>query len=216
MKTFKLKNTIFSIFTILVIATSYSQNTIKITFDIQKQYKKTSLKSVDKELQDPVLKQLNSLTYKTIMYLQEGQVFYETNNQEQKVAMKGLAAKKGNVTHHDLSSEVNIPNSKSITDYKKATITKKSKDKITTIALPVVTWKTSKTGKSILGYNCFEATASIKDKKYVVYFTKELKVKGSPEKIPYIDGVVLEFNDGSTSGIATNIEKKQPKIVKFL
>lgn len=52
-------------------------------------------------------------------------------------------------------------------------------------------------------------------KQLKVYFTKDLYVFGSPSKLPFIDGVVLEYNYNQSAGKATKVELNQPAITKF-
>ena len=97
----------------------------------------------------------------------------------------------------------------------KKTYTQLVEEKISTKALSKTIWKTTKNTKKIAGYNCFEATGTYKDRIITIYYTKELNTKASPELLPFIDGVVLEYNTGKKKGTAIKVEKNQPDVKDF-
>jgi GLPGLI family protein len=78
-----------------------------------------------------------------------------------------------------------------------------------------VKWVISKKPKKILNYNCFLATTTFKGQKLEVYFTKEITGNASPEKLPFINGVILEYKTTTKTSIATQVQFNQPDVTNF-
>ncbi len=53
-------------------------------------------------------------------------------------------------------------------------------------------WKLNKRSKTILGYQCNEASCTFRGRDYVAYFTREIPFKTAPWKFHGLPGVVLE------------------------
>jgi hypothetical protein len=57
-----------------------------------------------------------------------------------------------------------------------------------------------------LGYTCYEAV-EFNNQQLIVYFTKELKAIASPTKLPFVNGVILEYQYGHKYGKAIKVEE---------
>ena len=81
--------------------------------------------------------------------------------------------------------------------------------------LEKVKWIVTNKTKKILSYNCFLAYTTFKGQKLEVYFTKEISGNASPEKLPFINGVILEYKTTTKTSIATQVQFNQPDVNNF-
>lgn len=215
-----MKHVFYIIIFFSVCIKSYCQKTVKVTFENQLIVSEASLASVPEHLRSAVLKQLTSVKMLAYMCFENNKVYYESKSQNKQIEQKGVV--NGGVLNNegtiskDLSTSVKSKHSKIIKDSYNNTYTMKNNGKLVTEKLPIVKWKITNKKKNILGYNCTEAVGLYNNSKISIYFTKELKKVASPEKIPFIDGVILEYKDEKSIGKAIKIEKNQPSIKNFL
>lgn len=196
-----------------------AQTGIKVFFETQKTIKEESLNYLPVHIRAAALKQLQSIKEESYMLIQNNKVYYETIAQNKEVTNKGIINTKGSDNNvifvKDLSMTVTSKTSKLVKDYKAKTIKTKINNELVTEKLPLVVWKITNKKKNILGFKCFEAISVYNHKQLTVYFTKDLYVFASPSKLPFIDGVVLEYNYNQSAGKATKVELNQPAITKF-
>ena len=196
-----------------------AQTGIKVFFETQKTIKQESLNYLPSHIRAAALKQLQSIKEESYMLIQNNKVYYETIAQNKEVINKGIINTKGSDNNvifvKDLSMTATSKTSKLVKDYKVKTIKTKINNELVTEKLPLVVWKITNKKKNILGFKCFEAISVYNHKQLTVYFTKDLYVFGSPSKLPFIEGVVLEYNYNQSAGKATKVELNQPAITKF-
>jgi GLPGLI family protein len=196
-----------------------SQNTTKVTFENKATISADEIKNVPKAVQELVLKQLQATIVISTMNVKNSTVYYHTKSQIQEKISNGNGKStivNGKVNTLDrVNTSVESSENKFVKDAIKFTYTKMVNGKQVTENLPKTTWKITKKAKKIMGYNCLEAIGTYKKKPITVYFTKELKAKASPDLLPLIDGVILEYDTGRKQGIAIKVEKNQPDVKDF-
>jgi GLPGLI family protein len=200
---------------IFIYANSFAQNTIKITYKNIFVISKETLNSLPKEIQETALKQMQNSFSTSYLFIQGDDVFYLSKQEEKETLQKGKIASSGNKIFKDVSMTINSPEKKIQKNSKTKTYKFYENNKINSRKLTDMSWNITSNKKKILGFNCTEAVGTYNNKTVTIYFTKEIKAKGSPDTIPFIDGVVLEFNTEKQSGIATKIDYKQPAIKDF-
>lgn len=197
-----------------------SQTGIKVVFETHRMITEESVKSIPAQLRADFVKQYNSVKKESFMYLQEDKVYFEVQASEIKNSKLGkLDANEtaGKVILvKDMSTVVTYSAEKLIKDPKNNTYTERKPAGLVTKKLSIAKWQLTKKTKQILGYTCYEAVTTFKNKMLTVYFTKQLRAKGSPDTLPFIDGVVLAYTYGIVDATAIKIELKQPLITKFL
>ncbi|WP_165930102.1 GLPGLI family protein [Flavobacterium sandaracinum] len=198
----------------------YSQSAIKVSFVTQTQHSETSLKSVPSHIRTAALQQLNSIKKKSVMIVQGSVVYFEIKPQQIDIKQEGTISSNdrtsGVLFSKDLSLEGSYPGIKLLKNYKTKTIKTKIKGKLTTEKLAAVNWKITNKKKKILGYSCYEATTTFKNKLLTVYVTNDLKVSGSPSDLPFINGLVLLYKHGNSTTTAQRIELNQEEPLNFL
>ena len=203
-------------FTSLIVS---SQNTTKVTFENKPILSANQLQGMTEDVQKIVLKQLQATSVLSTMEIQGTSVYYQTKTQSQEKIGKGNGQSQNvggkNSMLQDVTTTVEAPSKKILKNALKNTYTQLVEEKISTKALSKTIWETTKKTKKIAGYNCFEATGTYKDRIITIYYTKELNAKASPELLPFIDGVILEYNTGKRQGIAIKVEKNQPDVKDF-
>ena len=215
-----MKHTFCIIVFFLICCKNYSQNVIKVTFESQLIASEASLINVPDHLKNAVLKQLEGIKMIAYMSFENNKVYYESMSQNKEIKQKGVmnggvVNNKGAISK-DLSTSVKSKHSKIIKDSNNNTCMMRSNGKLVTEKLPIVKWKITNKSKNILGYKCTEAVGLYNNSKISVYFTTELKKVASPEKISFIEGVILEYKYEKSIGKAIKIEKNQPAIKNFL
>lgn len=199
---------------------SYSQTAIKVLFDTNTVVKEESLKDLPVHIRAAALQQLNSIKKKSVMIIQDNIVYYEVKPQEINKKQNGIINSSdktsGVLFSKDLSLEGSYPSLKVLKNFKTNTIKTKIKDQVTTEKIAVVKWKLTDKKIKILGYTCYEATTTFKNKLLTVYATNDLKVLGSPCDLPFINGLVLSYKYGNSTTLAQKVELKQTLPIKFL
>lgn len=214
----KLRNTMV-LFFLIIFLNGFSQNTIKITFSSKPTIKIEHLKALAEEIQEITLKQLQETRFVETMEIENNFIYFETKSQVKEETKEGDLASKlvnGKIqTTRQITTTINSP----VNKYRKNAIennyTEKIDGTLVTKDLPSVSWEIGTNTKKVLGYNCLSAVGKYDNKIIKIYFTKELIYKASPELVPFIDGVVLEYDNGFMSGIATKLEKNQPDVKDF-
>lgn len=209
----------FFIVAFLFFTSSYSQKNIKIVFEEHMLIKGKILKGVPEHLRDKFVKQLQGMKRESYMSIQNNKVYFESKHSDKEVIDKGVVdtkgAKEGVLFTKDMSTSVSFSEVRMVKDSKTNTYVTQVKKELLSKKLPVAQWKITNKQKKILGYTCHEAVTTYKNQILTVYFTKELKVIASPTTLPFINGVVLEYNCGPTFAKAVKVEMNQPVIANF-
>nr|WP_309760143.1 GLPGLI family protein [Flavobacterium sp.] len=199
---------------------SYSQTAIKVLFDTNTVVKEESLKDLPVHIRAAALQQLNSIKKKSVMIIQGSVVYYEIKPQQINKKQEGTISSNdrtsGVLFSKDLSLEGSYPSLKVLKNFKTNTIKTKIKDQVTTEKIAAVKWKITNKKIKILGYTCYEATTTFKNKLLTVYATNDLKVLGSPSDLPFINGLVLSYKYGNSTTLAQKVELKQTLPINFL
>jgi GLPGLI family protein len=199
---------------------SNAQSGIKVVFERQTILKEDAVKGLPEYIRERALKLVQSSKRESTMTIQGSKVYYEIIAHEQKEVGKGITKvndPKNNVLFVSNMSVTNTYNPlKIIKDYKTNSYKETVNNKVTTEKLPITSWKYTNNKKIILGYSCLEAIGVYKDQPLTVYFTKALPGVASPDKLPFVNGVILEYQYGHVFGKATKVERNQPLITKFL
>ncbi|WP_339659025.1 GLPGLI family protein [Flavobacterium frigidarium] len=199
---------------------SNAQSGIKVVFERQTILKEDAVKGLPEYIRERALKLVQSSKRESTMTIQGSKVYYEIIGHEQKEVGKGITKvndPKSNVLFVSNMSVTNTYNPlKIIKDYKTNSYKEIVNNKVTTEKLPKTSWKYTNNKKIILGYSCLEAIGVYKDQPLTVYFTKALPGVASPDKLPFVNGVILEYQYGHAFGKAIKVERNQPLITKFL
>jgi GLPGLI family protein len=205
---------------LLLSITGYSQSAIRISFETQTKHSETSLQAIPAHIRAAVLQQLNSIKKESVMTIQNDVVYYEVKHQDFEKKQKGIINSSDKTSEvlfsKDLSLEGSYPSLKVLKNFKTSTIKTKIKDQVTTEKLSAVKWHFIDKKIKILGYTCYEATTTFKNKLLTVYATNDLKVLGSPSDLPFINGLVLSYKYGNSTTTAQKIELKQTEPIHFL
>lgn len=199
---------------------SNAQSGIKVLFERQTILKEDAVKGLPEYIRERALKLVQSSKRESTMTIQGSKVYYEIIGHEQREVGKGITKvndPKSNVLFVSNMSVTNTYNPlKIIKDYKTNSYKEIVNNKVTTEKLPKTSWKYTNNKKIILGYSCLEAIGVYKDQPLTVYFTKALPGVASPDKLPFVNGVILEYQYGHAFGKAIKVERNQPLITKFL
>jgi GLPGLI family protein len=194
---------------------AFSQNTTVINFEEKVIVSKEMLQKAPPMLREVIQKQLNNTIILAKVIFKNNIVYYRTNETNKQINVDGNVAKKDNVTVMDTETSIRSKKINIKKDFIKQNYTVKENNKLVTKSLEKVKWVIRKKTKKILDYNCFLATTTFKGQKLEAYFTKEIPGKASPEKLPFIDGVILEYKTLSKTSKATKIEFNQPDFKNF-
>ena len=194
---------------------AFSQNTTVINFEEKVIVSKEMLQKAPPMLREVIQKQLNNTIILAKVIFKNNIVYYRTNETNKQINVDGNVAKKDNVTVMDTETSIRSKKINIKKDFIKQNYTVKENNKLVTKSLEKVKWVIRKKTKKILDYNCFLATTTFKGQKLEAYFTKEIPGKASPEKLPFIDGVILEYKTLSKTSKATKIEFNQPDVKNF-
>ena len=199
---------------------SNAQSGIKVVFERQTILKEDAVKGLPEYIRERALKLVQSSKRESTMTIQGSKVYYEIIGHEQKEVGKGITKVNDPKSKVLFVSNMSVTNTynplKIIKDYKTNSYKEIVNNKVTTEKLPKTSWKYTNNKKIILGYSCLEAIGVYKDQPLTVYFTKALPGVASPDKLPFVNGVILEYQYGHAFGKAIKVERNQPLITKFL
>ncbi len=193
----------------------FSQNTTIISFAEKPIVSKEMLEKAPPMLRDAIQKQLSNTIVLSKVFFKNNFVYYSTIETNKQINVDGEFAKTGNTSHRNSETTITSKPVNIKKDFLKQNFTTKSNKKTTTTPLEKVKWVISKKTKKILNYNCFLATTTFKGQKLEVYFTKEIPGNASPEKLPFIGGVILEYKTATKASIATQVQFNQPDVKNF-
>jgi GLPGLI family protein len=193
----------------------YSQSTTVINFQEKKILTKEMLVKAPPMLRELMKNQINNTIITSKLSFKNEIVYYQSEKINKKINVNGEVAKKGNDTYSDTETKITSGQIKIRKDIVKQDYSTIENKKTVNKPIEKVKWTITKTTKKILNFNCFLATTTYKGQKLDVYFTTEIKGKASPEKLPFVDGVVLEFKTPNSTGVATKIDFNQPDIKNF-
>jgi GLPGLI family protein len=194
---------------------AFSQNTSVINFEEKMIVSKEMLEKAPPMLREVIQKQLNNTIILSQVIYKNNIVYYRTIESNKQINVDGNVAKKGNVTVMDTETSIRSKKIKIKKDFVKQNYSIKENNKLVTKSIEKVKWVITKKTKKILDYNCFLATTTFKGQKLEVYFSTEISGKASPEKLPFIDGVILEYKTPTKTGNAKKIQFNQPDINNF-
>lgn len=193
----------------------FSQNTTFISFAEKQIVSKEMLEKAPPMLRDVIQKQLNNTIILSKVFIKNNIVYYRTIQTNKQINVDGEFSKTGNISHRDSETTITNKPVKIRKDFLKQNYTTISNKKTTITPLEKVKWVITKKTKKILNYNCFLATTTYKGQKLEVYFTKEIPGNASPEKLPFINGVILEYKTPTKTSIATQVQFNQPDVTNF-
>lgn len=82
---------------------------------------------------------------------------------------------------------------------------------------PKIEWKIGDSTKTILGYECFDATTDFHGRRWTVWFTPEIPIVAGPWKLSGVPGLILEATaeGGQYSFIADGIQPTDKPITRI-
>ncbi len=192
---------------------STSQSITKIIFNNQMNFNDATIEGIPEGFKAEVIKQKNSEILITNMYFnQDGEVWYESDrNQDNELKEKLLKY----INLNNTKDIIDIPIIRIQKNFRTKTCFQLEHSQIVKTEFANVNWLITDETKTILGYKCSKATAMNGLKPIFIFFTTQIKGKASTGVMSAIDGVVLEYNVGLKTGIATKIEFNQPDIKDF-
>lgn len=194
---------------------TFSQNTTIISFTEKPIVSKEMLEKVPPMLRDVIKKQLNNTIILSKVFFKNNFIYYQSIETNKQINLNGNVAKKDNITVMDTETSISKKKINIKKDFVKQNYIVRENSKFVTKSLEKVKWVISKKTKKILNYNCFLATTTFKGQKLEVYFTKEIPGNASPEKLPFIGGVILEYKTATKKSIATLVQFNQPDVKNF-
>lgn len=194
---------------------SFAQNTTVISFEEKMIVSKEMLKKVPPMLRDVMQKQLNNTVVLSKVFLRDNSNYYQSNETNKQINLNGNVAKKDNVTVMDTETTIRSKPIKIKKDFAQQNYSMIENKKTINNPLEKVKWIVTNKTKKILSYNCFLASTTYKGQKLEVYFTKEISGNASPEKLPFINGVILEYKTTIKTSTATQVKFNQPDVKNF-
>ena len=194
---------------------SFAQNTTVISFEEKMMVSKEMLKKVPPMLRDVMQKQLNNTVVLSKVFFRDNSNYYQSNETNKQINLNGNVAKKDNVTVMDTETTIRSKPIKIKKDFAQQNYSMIENKKTINKTLEKVKWIVTNKTKKILSYNCFLAYTTFKGQKLEVYFTKEISGNASPEKLPFINGVILEYKTTTKTSIATQVQFNQPDVKNF-
>lgn len=194
---------------------SFAQNTTVISFEEKMMVSKEMLKKVPPMLRDVMQKQLNNTVVLSKVFFRDNSNYYQSNETNKQINLNGNVAKKDNVTVMDTETTIRTKPIKIKKDFAQQNYSIIENKKTINKTLEKVKWIVTNKTKKILSYNCFLAYTTFKGQKLEVYFTKEISGNASPEKLPFINGVILEYKTTTKTSIATQVQFNQPDVKNF-
>lgn len=194
---------------------SFAQNTTVINFEEKMMVSKEMLKKVPPMLRDVMQKQLNNTVVLSKVFFRDNSNYYQSNETNKQINLNGNVAKKDNVTVMDTETTIRSKPIRIKKDFAQQNYSMIENKKTINKPLEKVKWIVTNKSKKILSYNCFLAYTTFKGQKLEVYFTKEISGNASPEKLPFINGVILEYKTTTKTSIATQVQFNQPDVNNF-
>lgn len=194
---------------------AFAQNATEINFEEKMIVSKEMLEKAPPMLRDAIQKQLNNTIILSKVIFKNNIVYYRTIETNKQINVDGNVAKKGNVIVMDTETSIRSKKINIKKNFITQNYTVKENNKLVTKSLEKAKWVITKKTKQLLNYNCFLATTTFKGQKLEVYFTTEISGNASPEKLPFIDGVILEYKTPTKTGTAKKIQFNQPDIKNF-
>ena len=194
---------------------SLAQNTTVISFEEKMMVSKEMLKKVPPMLRDVMQKQLNNTVVLSKVFFRDNSNYYQSNETNKQINLNGNVAKKDNVTVMDTETTIRSKPIKIKKDFAQQNYSMIENKKTINKPLEKVKWIVTNKTKKILSYNCFLAYTTFKGQKLEAYFTKEISGNASPEKLPFINGVILEYKTTTKTSIATQVQFNQPDVKNF-
>lgn len=194
---------------------SFAQNTTVISFEEKMMVSKEMLKKVPPMLRDVMQKQLNNTVVLSKVFFRDNSNYYQSNETNKQINLNGNVAKKDNVTVMDTETTIKSKPIKIKKDFAQQNYSMIENKKTINNPLEKVKWIVTNKTKKILSYNCFLASTTYKGQKLEVYFTKEISGNASPEKLPFINGVILEYKTTIKTSTATQVKFNQPDVKNF-
>lgn len=194
---------------------SFAQNTTVISFEEKMIVSKEMLKKVPPMLRDVMQKQLNNTVVLSKVFFRDNSNYYQSNETNKQINLNGNVAKKDNVTVMDTETTIRSKPIRIKKDFAQQNYSMIENKKTINKPLEKVKWIVTNKTKKILSYNCFLAYTTFKGQKLEVYFTKEISGNASPEKLPFINGVILEYKTTTKTSIATQVQFNQPDVKNF-
>jgi GLPGLI family protein len=194
---------------------SFAQNTTVISFEEKMMVSKEMLKKVPPMLRDVMQKQLNNTVVLSKVFFRDNSNYYQSNETNKQINLNGNVAKKDNVSVMDTETTIRTKPIKIKKDFAQQNYSMIENKKTINKTLEKVKWIVTNKTKKILSYNCFLAYTTFKGQKLEVYFTKEISGNASPEKLPFINGVILEYKTTTKTSIATQVQFNQPDVKIF-
>ena len=194
---------------------SFAQNTTVISFEEKMMVSKEMLKKVPPMLRDVMQKQLNNTVVLSKVFFRDNSNYYQSNETNKQINLNGNVAKKDNVTVMDTETTIRSKPIRIKKDFAQQNYSMIENKKTINKPLEKVKWIVTNKTKKILSYNCFLAYTTFKGQKLEVYFTKEISGNASPEKLPFINGVILEYKTTTKTSIATQVQFNQPDVNNF-
>ena len=194
---------------------SFAQNTTVINYEEKMMVSKEMLKKVPPMLRDVMQKQLNNTVVLSKVFFRDNSNYYQSNETNKQINLNGNVAKKDNVTVMDTETTIRTKPIKIKKDFAQQNYSMIENKKTINKPLEKVKWIVTNKTKKILSYNCFLAYTTFKGQKLEAYFTKEISGNASPEKLPFINGVILEYKTTTKTSIATQVQFNQPDVKNF-
>lgn len=194
---------------------SFAQNTTVINYEEKMMVSKEMLKKVPPMLRDVMQKQLNNTVVLSKVFFRDNSNYYQSNETNKQINLNGNVAKKDNVTVMDTETTIRSKPIRIKKDFAQQNYSMIENKKTINKTLEKVKWIVTNKTKKILSYNCFLAYTTFKGQKLEVYFTKEISGNASPEKLPFINGVILEYKTTTKTSIATQVQFNQPDVNNF-
>lgn len=214
-----MKTPILSIILFFIVLVGYCQKGTAVYYEHQTRISKNDLKSIPQMLRDEMAKDVNSHKSQSVLNLQGNTNLYHfkgTDFTKKDDNLKNIKNETNGATIVGSSIEVNSKELKFIKNIKKNNYLTKVNGKLVSTPLPKAIWKFTNKIKKIAGYNCYEATTTFKKHKLTAFFTKELNIKGSPDTLPFLDGVILEYSYSRFYVKAVKVDLNVPIITNFL
>ncbi len=205
---------ILSVVLPLNFAIAFSQNITKITFKTKFNLQPSAVQgAMSDSRRKQVIEQINLKTHTVYLsFDQNKNVWYQSDKLEDEAEMNMV---KNNTLSVASANRLNTFQIRLYKNFETKECKVKNGDLIETASLVDIAWVKTAEVKRILGYLSVKYVANYKGMDMYCYVTKEIKGTASTGQYNELDGVVLEFDGGTKSGIATKVEFNQLDIKDF-